>query len=88
MFGKKKNKKKTGDKDILVKVGRTGARVIEIALNGKRTVQEALNVAGLSKKDSEMVQVNGEEVDDLDMNLTNGDRVILVKNIQGGVKNI
>lgn len=83
----KKNKKKEnkiGDKDVLVKVGRTGARVVEIALNGNRTVKEALKVAGLSKKDSEIVQVNGEEVGDLDMNLSNGDRVILVKNIVGG----
>lgn len=87
MFGMKKNKKKEnkiGDKDVLVKVGRTGARVVEIALNGNRTVEEALKVAGLSKKDSEIVQVNGEEVEDLDMNLSNGDRVILVKNIVGG----
>lgn len=87
MFGMKKNKKKEnkiGDKDVLVKVGRTGARVVEIALNGNRTVKEALKVAGLSKKDSEIVQVNGEEVGDLDMNLSNGDRVILVKNIVGG----
>jgi len=86
MFGKKK--KKVVEKDILVKVGRTGARIIEVALNGDRTVEAAINAAGLSKKDSEIVQVNGEEVDDMDMDLSNGDRVILVKNIQGGVRNI
>lgn len=84
MFGKKKNKAKKVEKDILVKVGRTGARIIEVALNGDRTVEAAINAAGLSKKDSEIVQVNGEEVDDMDMDLSNGDRVILVKNIQGG----
>jgi len=83
MFGKKK--KKVVEKDILVKVGRTGARIIEVALNGDRTVEAAINAAGLSKKDSEIVQVNGEEVDDMDMDLSNGDRVILVKNIQGGI---
>ena len=84
MFGKKKKEKKV-EKDILVKVGRTGARIIEVALNGDRTVEAAINAAGLSKKDSEIVQVNGEEVDDMDMDLSNGDRVILVKNIQGGI---
>ena len=83
MFGKKK--KKVVEKDILIKVGRTGARIIEVALNGDRTVEAAINAAGLSKKDSEIVQVNGEEVDDMDMDLSNGDRVILVKNIQGGI---
>ena len=83
MFGKKK--KKVVEKDILVKVGRTGARTIEVALNGSRTAEDAINAAGLSKKDSEIVQVNGEEVDDMDMDLSNGDRVILVKNIQGGI---
>jgi len=84
MFGKKKNKKKAGNKDILIKVGRTGARVIEVVLNGDRTVEAAINAAGLSKKDSEIIQVNGEEVDDLDMDLSDGDRVVLVKNIEGG----
>ena len=84
MFGKKKKEKKV-EKDILVKVGRTGARIIEVALNGSRTVEDAINAAGLSKKDSEIVQVNGEEVDDMDMDLSNGDRVILVKNIVGGL---
>jgi len=85
MFGKKNKKAKKVEKDILVKVGRTGARIIEVALNGDRTVEAAINAAGLSKKDSEIVQVNGEEVDDMDMDLSNGDRVILVKNIQGGI---
>ena len=85
MFGKKNKKAKKVEKDFLVKVGRTGARIIEVALNGDRTVEAAINAAGLSKKDSEIVQVNGEEVDDMDMDLSNGDRVILVKNIQGGI---
>ena len=84
MFGKKKKEKKV-EKDVLIKVGRTGARIIEVALNGSRTVEDAINAAGLSKKDSEIVQVNGEEVDDMNMDLSNGDRVILVKNIEGGI---
>ena len=73
------------EKDILVKVARTGSKVQEVALNGGRTVEDALIAAGISKKTSEEIQVNGEEAD-LDMELENGDRVVLVKNVEGGVK--
>ena len=78
-----KDKKKLGD--ILVKVGRTGAKPVEISLNGDRSVSSALKAAGYAKKEAEIVNVNGEEVDDMDMELEDGDRVILVKNIAGGV---
>jgi sulfur carrier protein ThiS len=84
MFEKKKNKK-TEEKDILVKVGRVGAEVKEIALNGDRTIKKALAVVGFVKKNSEIVQVNGKEEDNLDKRLSNGDRVILTKNVQGGL---
>lgn len=79
-------KKKTGDGDILVKVGRVGTTIKEIALNGDRTVEDALAAAGFKIKDSEIVQVNGDEIeeDEMDMELEDGDRVILVKNIEGG----
>ncbi len=76
---------KKGDGDVLVKVGRTGARTVEVALNGDRTIDAALRAAGFSQKDSEVVQVNGEEVDDVDdYKLKDGDRVILIKNVQAG----
>lgn len=80
MLGKKS--KKTGD--VLVKVGRIGTETKEYALNGVRTVEEALRVAGLSVKESEIVQVNGEEIDDMSHELSDGDRVILAKNVEGG----
>ena len=75
-------KKKSGD--ILVKVGRSGSKAVEVMLNGGRTVEDALKAAGFSKKESEIVNVNGEEVDDISMDLEDGDRVVLVKNVEGG----
>ena len=78
----KKNKK--GDADITVKVCRAPGKVVEIALNGGRTVDDALKAAGLVKKESEVIQVNSEDVDDIYYELEDGDRVVLAKNIQGG----
>lgn len=81
-----RRKSEEADGDILIKVGRVGAAVKEIALNGHRTVEDALAAAGLTKKESEVIQVNGEEIDEdeMDMELEDGDRVVLVKNIEGG----
>jgi sulfur carrier protein ThiS len=82
-----KKKKLKKDLDIEVKVGRAHSSPKSIVLNGERTPMDALNAAGLVKKDSEIVSVNGEEVDDdeLDtMELEDGDRVTLVKNVEGG----
>ena len=70
---------------MIVKVGRIGARVNEVALNGEHTVAEALTAAEISKKDSEIVKVNDEQVD-MDYSLEEGDVVLLVKNIEGGLK--
>ena len=75
--------KKKKDDGILVKVARTGSKAFEVALNGGRTVQDALRAAGISKKESEEAHVNGEEVD-MDYDLEDGDRVLLIKNIVGG----
>jgi len=78
-----------GDGDILIKVGRTGSPIKEVVLNGDRTVADALKAAGLNKKDSETVQVNGDEIDyedEYDMELEDGDRVVLVRNIEGGLR--
>lgn len=79
----KKTVKKTVS-SIFVKVARTGTAAQEIALNGSRTIADALEVAGLNKKASEVVQVNGEEVEDLTLKLEEGDRIVLIKNISGG----
>ena len=72
--------------DILVKVGRAGSKAQEVILNGGRTVSDAIKAAGFQKKESEIVNVNGEEVDDLDLELEDGDRVSLIKNVEGGTK--
>lgn len=68
---------------IFVKVARTGSRATEVCLDGDRTVEAALETAGLNLKSSEEVRVNGEPVD-TDYELEDGDRVTLVKNIEGG----
>lgn len=67
-----------------IKVSRTGSKVIEVTLNGGHSVADALEAAGLTKKASEMIYVNKEEVDD-DYELEDGDRVVLAKNIEGGL---
>lgn len=82
----KMGKRRAGDGDIMVKVARTGSKAVEVALNGERSVSDALKAAGISKKESETVNVNGTEVDDLDLELEDGDKVVLVKNIEGGAK--
>jgi sulfur carrier protein ThiS len=88
---KKKNNNKASSKDklldILVKVGRAHSSPKDVTLNGARTVMDALNAAGLVKKDSEIVSVNGKEVDADELTtkeLEDGDRVTLVKNVEGG----
>lgn len=78
-------KKMSGKGDVLIKVARIGTKAEEYVLNGNRTIYDALKAAGFVKKESEIVQVNGEEVDDMEMELEDGDRVVLVKNIQGGL---
>lgn len=99
MFGKKKTRTGAGSSrskhakkellDIEVSVGRANSSPKKYVLNGHRTVLDALNLAGLVKKDSEIVSVNGKEVseDELtELELEEGDRVILVKNVEGGTK--
>lgn len=84
---KEEPKKKKKDLDISVKVGRAHSKLAEISLNGSRTVLDALNDAGLVKKDSEIVSVNGEEVEEADLGKTeleDGDRVVLVRHVEGG----
>lgn len=76
------------DKGITAKVCRSGGRAIEVALSTGNSVEDAIDAAGLNLKTSEVVQVNGEEVDRSElseMKVEDGDRIILVKNIQGGM---
>ena len=70
-------------------VGRAHSSPKPIILNGERTVIDALNAAGLVKKDSEIVSLNGEEVEEDELattELEEGDRVTLVRNVEGGQK--
>lgn len=71
--------------DMLVKVGRSGSAVIEVALNGKHTVADALTAAGLNLKASEQIRVNKDVVDE-DYELSDGDVVFLAKHIAGGLR--
>lgn len=78
-------KKKAAVDTIEVSVARVGGKSATYVLNGKRSVEDALQVAGLRKKDSEIVQVNGEEAE-MDKELEESDRVVLVQNIAGGLE--
>ena len=75
-------RKKTDD--LVVKVGRVGATIQEVSLEEGSVVEDALEAAKLSPKATESVRVNGEDVD-MDYELEDGDRVMLVKDIRGGV---
>lgn len=66
---------------ILVKVAKLPGTVAEYALNGGRTVNDALAVAGLDDAGFE-IRVNSEKVDG-DFELEDGDVVLLVKKIKG-----
>ena len=74
-------------RDIIVKVYRAGSKGVEVALNGDRTIDAALKAAELQMKSTEIVSVNGEELDSDEFDsytLDDGDRIVLVKNIEGG----
>ena len=75
------------NKGITVEVMRIGTAAKKVALEEGATVAEALEVARLSQKESEIVQVNEDVVDNDELNsyeLENGDEIILVKNVEGG----
>ncbi len=63
-----------------------GTDAKRVSLEGKQTIKEALGALGLNKKSSEIIQVNGEEINQntvLDYKLKEGDQVILTRNIEG-----
>lgn len=81
MLGERRNDMSSG---IVVKVGRMGTHMEEIPLSkGRETVADALRKAELKLKPSEMITVNGDEEED-DFELSDGDRIRLVKNVAGG----
>ena len=73
-------RKKSGT--ITVKVARVPGKLVEVELNGGRTVADALTGAGFSKKDSEEIRVNSVDRG-MDYELNNGDKVTLIKNVEG-----
>lgn len=77
-------RRKSNSEYIEVKVARVPGLTMSVTLNGDRTVDAAINAAGLEVKETEIVKVNGEEVEDFDNELENGDQVTLVKNIGAG----
>lgn len=71
------------DDHIQVRVVRVPGTVVEVALNGDRTVAAALTAAGLSAEGYE-VQVNGTRVTNLTAGeLEDEDTVLLSKKIKG-----
>lgn len=76
-------------RSISVAVGRMGGDSSRVILRGKYDVRSALAAVGLNKKSSEIVQINGEEVNQnniMDYTLSEGDQIILTRNIEGGNK--
>lgn len=69
--------------EIEVKVGRIGGVVQIVTLNSERTVADALKASGLNPKDTETVRINGRDAD-MDDELSNNDKVTLVKHVAGG----
>jgi len=71
---------------IEVKVSRAGTSFIKtVTLNGNRSVSDALRAAGIAQKDAENVLVNNEEVNDVrKYQLEEGDKIVLVKDVEGG----
>lgn len=71
-------------KEITVKVARVPGKMVEIVLNGHRTVADALDAAGFAVKSTEEIRVNSSEAETT-KELKDGDRITLVRNIEGGV---
>ncbi len=72
---------------ISVEVMRIGTSAKKVALPRGATVSAALEAAKLSLKDTEVVQVNEDVIDNDEVKtyeVENGDEIILVKNVAGG----
>ena len=69
---------------ITVRVGRLPGRIEEIALNGARTVQAALEASDLSAEGYQ-IKVNGEDAAFEDA-VKAGDTILLVRKVSGADK--
>lgn len=70
--------------NISIKIFRAGSDGTEVSLKEGSTVSDALKKSGLNKKDSEIIQING-DIKSMSDELSDGDQVVLVKNIEGGL---
>jgi hypothetical protein len=77
------NRNRTGRTSFIkVQVGELPGQIKEYALNGGRSVEDALSVAGLSLDDESQIRVNGNRANSRTQ-LRNGDCVLLVEAIEG-----
>ena len=69
---------------ITVKVGKLPGQIKEIALNGGRTVADAIGAAGLEMKDGQEIRVDGVPADK-GKNLRANQTVLIVKKVKGNM---
>lgn len=68
---------------LSVRIFRAGTNATEVGVESGQTVKDVLRKSGLNKKDSEIIQING-EIKSMDTKVQDGDVIILAKNIEGG----
>lgn len=68
---------------LSVRIFRAGTDATEVSVPEGSTVKDVLNKSGLNKKDSEIVQING-NIKDMNTKVSDGDVIVLVKNVVGG----
>lgn len=68
---------------VSVRIFRAGTSATEVGIESGKTVKDVLKKSGLNKKDSEIIQING-EIKSLQTKVEDGDVIILAKNIEGG----
>lgn len=71
-------------KPIFVKVARLGGEVHEYALNGARTVEAALEAAGLTSEDEDRIRINGRAAK-LETTIRNGAVITVAGRIEGAI---
>ena len=73
---------------VIVKVARTGGTAWDYVLNGKRTITDALEAAGIVLSSDDRVRVNGQAIgpEGYSSELDNGDIVTVAGNVEGGSK--
>jgi putative ubiquitin-RnfH superfamily antitoxin RatB of RatAB toxin-antitoxin module len=71
-------------KKIEVQISRQGQDVETVTVKDGATVADALDAAGMHKKDTESIRVNQKKAE-MDTTLKDGARIVLSKNISGGI---